>query len=78
MLQKTSNYNFDSIIGLFEAISQLAYYLCLKKDNQSQNLENLVQNFFMKMIQEKSDILSFCFQILSIFLQINPGNMGYY
>lgn len=78
MLQKTQNYDFDVILGLFEALGQLAYYLCIKKDNSSSDLENLMQNYFLKMIQNQSDILNFCFQILSIFLQINPGNMGYY
>lgn len=30
------------------------------------------------MMNNQSDILNFCFQLLSIFLQFNPGDINFY
>lgn len=78
MLKKTATFNFDSVFSLFEAIGQLAYHLCRTKSPHCQQLETLIQQFFHQMIQSQSDILNFCFQILSIFLQLNPGDASFY
>lgn len=37
-----------------------------------------MQQYFHQMIKMESDMLNFCFQVLSIFLRYNAGNMQFY
>ena len=78
MLCKTNNFTFNSVLPLFEAIGYLTYYLCLMKSNNCKDLENLTEQYFLQMMNNQSDLLNFSFQLLSIFLQFNPGRMDLY
>lgn len=78
MLQKTEQFDFNSVLSLFEAIGYLAYWLCSAKSPCARSLETTIQQYFQKVIQKESDMINFCFQILSIFLQLWPGDQGLY
>ena len=78
MLQKTDQFDFNCVLNLFEAIGYLAYWLCSTKSGLSKSLETTVQQYFHKIIQKESDMVNFCFQALSIFLQLCPGDIGFY
>lgn len=78
MLKKTVQYDFASICGLFEAIGNVAYALCLEKSNNINDLETKVYQYFESAMKRESDIVNFLFQILIIFARFNQGQNSKY
>ncbi len=68
MLLKTQNYDFKSVLFLFEAIGVVAFYVSKQKGPEKDKLENHIFNYLQVAIKNKSDLINFCFQILAIFL----------
>ena len=71
MLKKTIQYDFASISGLFEAIGNVAYYLCIEKSANISNLETKVYQYFESAMKRESDIVNFVFQIITIFARFS-------
>lgn len=78
MLCKTTVYAFANVLPLFEAIGYLAFYLSSIKSAKSRELETLIHFYFQELINKQSDLLNFCFQILSIFLRFGPADLTMY
>ena len=70
MLQRTKVYDFNSVLFLFENIGELSFRLIRVNSTHRQALEKEVLSFFMQALKEKSDLLNFCLQIMSIFLTL--------
>lgn len=69
MLLKTEQYDFKSVLFLFESIGVVAYWVAKGSDSAKEKLENHIINYFQVAIKRNSDLLNFCFQILAIFLE---------
>ena len=70
MLARTERFDFSSAQFLFEAIGYLAYnYICANSPDKGA-LEQLMLNFFQQALKSKSDLLNFCLQVMSIYLQL--------
>jgi hypothetical protein len=69
MLVKTEQYDFKSVLFLFEAIGILAFWVSKGNEQAKEKLENHIFNYFQVSIKRNSDLLNFCFQILAIFLE---------
>lgn len=68
MLKRTKVYDFTSVQYLFEAIGELAFRLITCNSAKKHDLEKEVMSYFMEALKNKTDLLNFCLQILSIFL----------
>lgn len=78
MLKKTAQYDFASISGLFEAMGIISYWMCVEKAEKMYDMEDKVYKYFEKAIQSDSDIVNFCFQVLSIFARFSQNQAARY
>lgn len=82
MLQKTDQYDFTSVLYLFESVGYLAYWLLKDKSNEASILEGDVYQFFISTVNKKSDLMNFCLQIFAIYISIgdkmNPKYLNLY
>lgn len=70
MLKKTTKYDFETVQFCFEAIGFVVYWLIKTNSHHKSKLETEMTDFFFLALNNKSDLLNFCLQILAIFLQL--------
>ena len=78
MLKRTEVYDFTSVQFLFEALGNIAFYLIKANSENKSAFESILINYFMDALKSKSDLLNFCLQILSIFLQLESSTNPQY
>jgi hypothetical protein len=78
MLKRTALYDFETVQFFFEAIGFVVYWLIKANSQYKSKLEGEMTNFFLVALNNKSDLLNFCLQILAIFLQLEPSTSQQY
>jgi hypothetical protein len=70
MLKRTAIYDFETVQHCFEGIGFMVYWLIKINGHHKSELEAEMTNFLFVSLNNKSDLLNFCLQILAIFLQL--------
>lgn len=78
MLKRTKVFDFNSVLYLFESMGEVSYQLIASRSSHRGVMEKLVMDFFMESLKSKSDLMNFCLQILSIFVQLEEGTNPQY